>query len=280
MGNNNYMYIKETSIEEIENREKDLSFVFPDDFKDFVLKNNGGRPINKIFYLLNGEQKEFNKLFSFNINDKDNVILLNNFESKHKDKLISIANDPSGNLICYERDSKNLVYLDLEMDEYLFLESKWSEFNNHFIDLDSVDINEELSKIKNVIDEIEGYRFIYDIDSIFPKYIEIKSNQDTDKEHLLSTKYILYGYIDELSVKVDNELNELALINDVDLKSYNRLFKIKQAISTDSVNKDYFLYRIKKLEKKFLSDSNKISDLISKIDEEIEILELEDKNSD
>ena len=28
MGNNNYMYIKETSIEEIENREKDLSFVF------------------------------------------------------------------------------------------------------------------------------------------------------------------------------------------------------------------------------------------------------------
>ena len=108
--------------------------MFPNDFVEFILKYNGGRPINNLFHMNGNSESVFKTMLSFNSEDKDNVYM--SFDSQYKDSLIAVAIDEFGNLICYERTTNNIVFLNHELDEIEFIASNWEDFiNNLYSDL-------------------------------------------------------------------------------------------------------------------------------------------------
>lgn len=92
---------KPCSIKDISNYEKQLNLVFSDEFKNFLLKYNGGYPYPDTFIINEEQGNDCVDLF-FGIQDGDRFDLLNVYQ-KWKNRIIHgfipIAEDPGGNLI-------------------------------------------------------------------------------------------------------------------------------------------------------------------------------------
>jgi hypothetical protein len=80
---------------------------FPEEFIEFVKKNNGGRPVKNEVVLTNGSEKVVNSFLSFNDEDKENVYKARRWVSNKN--LIPFANDPAGNYYCL-LDGKVVFY--------------------------------------------------------------------------------------------------------------------------------------------------------------------------
>ena len=81
--------------------EKTQGVKFPEELKDFILKNNGATP-SKYNFMLGADEKVLGAVLSFNENEKDT------------DNLMPFAIDPFGNYICYTLNSKEIVFWDHE----------------------------------------------------------------------------------------------------------------------------------------------------------------------
>ncbi len=121
-----WKYVKPTTIENIEKVEKELGYVFPNDFKEFILKNNYGTPENNIFYLADGTQRVFGGLLSFNEEDEEYIINFN--KSSNSVNFITIALDPFGNKIAYEKTTNEIAFINHETDESSIIASNWKSF--------------------------------------------------------------------------------------------------------------------------------------------------------
>lgn len=126
-----WKYVKKIDLNKILEVEKYFNYKFPNDFVEFVLKYNGGKPISKIFYVNKESERVFKTMLSFNKEDRENIYI--GFDTKYKNNLIAVASDEVGNLICYERDTNNIVYWNHEFDKLEFLAYKWIDFVNALI---------------------------------------------------------------------------------------------------------------------------------------------------
>lgn len=110
---------------DIENFEKKIKHLLPDDYKKFLLENNGGHPENCVF--------------SYAMDDKENESLVNIFNAIYTGKtynllidyeyyqeqkripknMLPIADDPFGNLICLSisgKDYGSVYFWDHELE--------------------------------------------------------------------------------------------------------------------------------------------------------------------
>jgi len=279
-----WKYVKDTNLTKIKEAEKNLSYEFPNEFVEFVLINNGGTPNNNVFYICDGSQKLFGKLLSFNKDDKENVFI--SFDSKYKNDLIPIANDVFGNLICFDRKDNSLVFWEHETDECKYIVSNWNTFVNDLYDLDNVDLSKEIRDLEAQINTLEKYRHVYELEKEFPDYEKHIKYNNQDVESVLSSKFALIYYVDELNEKTDKELDVIKEKIDKDeigldvLSTMSRLTCLQTAATSDEKNREYFKYKITKIKNELIKPSNTtgedLNKLINKIDEKLLELELEE----
>ncbi|MFC4620420.1 SMI1/KNR4 family protein [Camelliibacillus cellulosilyticus] len=92
--------LKESDIKRIE---VNWGIEFPNDFKEVVVKYHGCRPEQDVFRM-NDKEETFNFLLSFSKEDEYNYILSTYEGVKDRliDKVYPFANDPGGNLFCFD----------------------------------------------------------------------------------------------------------------------------------------------------------------------------------
>ncbi|WP_425449853.1 SMI1/KNR4 family protein [Dethiothermospora halolimnae] len=75
---------------------------FPKDYVECILKNDGGYPKPNRF-TLNGNEEVFNNLLSLDEEDVSNIIeTYNDVKDRLIERVIPFAEDPFGNLICFD----------------------------------------------------------------------------------------------------------------------------------------------------------------------------------
>ena len=88
-----------------------------------VLNYNGGRPSNRIFDTDSAKERELKSFLSFNKEDKETVWKIFSWNKDElKDKYIPFGIDNFGNLICFNADNDNIVFIN---HENLTVESKF-----------------------------------------------------------------------------------------------------------------------------------------------------------
>lgn len=91
----------------ISNVETVFGVKFPKDYVEIIMKNDGGYPKPNRFNL-NGEEEVFNNLLSFDEEDSSNMIdTYNDVKDRLDEKVIPFAEDPFGNLICFDYRTNN-----------------------------------------------------------------------------------------------------------------------------------------------------------------------------
>ena len=126
MNNNSWKYVKPLlDPHAIEKFEQTHGIIFPDDLKEIMKKNNGGRPPLKYYDLASEKNKEFKTLLSFNKSDIENIFKFYPLDSKDQ-TIIPFASDPAGNFFVLKN---NKIYLwNHESDSLSFLADSFSIF--------------------------------------------------------------------------------------------------------------------------------------------------------
>jgi hypothetical protein len=108
-----------TSEEEISSLMKAVDLNFPEFYRDFLLEQNGGVPVNGIFHYGDGGSSG---VVFFGVNTGENYSDLKWNYEVYKDRIpkgfFPIGNDPGGNLICIDFEGDQGVYFgDHEREE-------------------------------------------------------------------------------------------------------------------------------------------------------------------
>lgn len=109
MGNNLRWICENDDVElvTISNIETAFGVKFPNDYVEIIMKNDGGYPKPNRFNV-NGNEEVFNNLLSLNEEDSSNLIdTYNDVEDRLVEKVIPFAEDPFGNLICFDYRTNN-----------------------------------------------------------------------------------------------------------------------------------------------------------------------------
>lgn len=110
-----WLNYKGSSIDIIESVEHRLQITLPEDYKQFVLKYDGGYP-NPKHFKVDGKVEIFNNLISLDENEYNNIYeILEDLQDRIGDQLIPFAEDGFGNLLCFDYSAnKNIVFWDHE----------------------------------------------------------------------------------------------------------------------------------------------------------------------
>ena len=97
----------------------------PEDLKNLIRTNNGGRPSLKYYDLASEKDKEFKSLLSFNRTDVENVFAFYPLDSANK-KLVPFAIDSAGN--CFVVKNGAIQIWLHELDRTIFVAESFSAF--------------------------------------------------------------------------------------------------------------------------------------------------------
>ena len=120
----NYKGISKDIIESVEHR---LQITLPDDYKQIVLKYDGGYP-NPNHFKVDGKLEIFNNLISLDENEDNNIYEI--LEDLLGDQLIPFAEDGFGNLLCFDYSAdKSIVFWNHEKNYDEFKEATFVCFS-------------------------------------------------------------------------------------------------------------------------------------------------------
>ena len=104
---------------EIDACERRLNFQFHEAYKNFLLNQNGGMPINSMFKYNATKVSSVNFFFGINV-EEEFANLEENFRiyrERLPNNFLPIAGDPGGNLICMGGENKESIYFWLHEAE-------------------------------------------------------------------------------------------------------------------------------------------------------------------
>ena len=120
---------KLTSINNINNFEKDYGITLPDLLKKFIISNNGGRPNLDIIKTEEGKEVEIKSLLSFNKEDIENIYnVMDYFKKEFNGELVPIASEPSGDYFCVDISKGSILYWEQETSKVIFISKNLNEF--------------------------------------------------------------------------------------------------------------------------------------------------------
>lgn len=115
----------------INNFEQEYEITLPDNLKEFIIANNGGRPNLDIIKTSDGNELEIKALLSFNKEDIENIYkVIDYFKGEFNGKIVPIATEPSGNYFCIDLTNNSIVYWEHETNELIFIAKDLVEFLN------------------------------------------------------------------------------------------------------------------------------------------------------
>ena len=120
----NWLHYKGISKDIIESVEHRLQITLPDDYKQVVLKYEGGYP-NPKHFKVDGKVEIFNNLISLDKNEYNNIYeILEDLQNRIGDQLIPFAEDGFGNLLCFDYSAdKSIVFWNHEKNYDEFKEA-------------------------------------------------------------------------------------------------------------------------------------------------------------
>ncbi len=112
----NWKYVKALDDwETVEEFETAVGYVFPKEFKDCISAHNGGKPAECCFVIPGGKEQCIKTFLSFNKHDHETIWKVREWNAAELgDKYICFAVDDSGNLICFDKKSSAVIFLELE----------------------------------------------------------------------------------------------------------------------------------------------------------------------
>ena len=103
--------------------------VFPEELKELIKANNGGRPSLDIIKTVEGEELEVKALLSFNKEDVENIYnVINYFKEHFQGRIVPIATEPSGNYFCINLTNNSIVYWNHETNKETLISNGIKEF--------------------------------------------------------------------------------------------------------------------------------------------------------
>lgn len=111
----NWKYVKPLgSAELISEYEAENGFVFPESFKKCIMEHNGGRPEKSCFDTEVQKERALKSLLSFNKTDRETIWKITEWNKEVlADKYVPFAIDNFGNLICFERMTNSIMFIDM-----------------------------------------------------------------------------------------------------------------------------------------------------------------------
>lgn len=124
-------------LEYISNVEKNINYTFPEEYKNYMLKNSAIKPDKNIFGLLNGEEKTVKYFYSMDPNSEVYILKFQNSNSESKDKIIPFAELEFGDTLYFERETNKIGLYNHKADTFDIIATDWNTFINELYD-DSV----------------------------------------------------------------------------------------------------------------------------------------------
>jgi len=121
-----WKYTTPISEKSIANVEQVYHVQIPEELKTIIKKGNNGVPSKRYFDTNRSKEHEIKTLLSYDRSDMENVYSAFEVLKEIDCKLLPFANDPAGNLICY--DGSKVVYWHHETDEVEPVADSISEF--------------------------------------------------------------------------------------------------------------------------------------------------------
>ncbi|MFC7677701.1 SMI1/KNR4 family protein [Paenibacillus sp. GCM10028914] len=109
--------VGEVSEDIINKVERTYDIVFPKDYRECVIRNNGGHPKPNIFFYKDEGEGVFEHLLSFT--SEPNIVVVYEFIRDYMPEgIFPFATDPFGNQLCFDyrknKDSPSIVFRDHE----------------------------------------------------------------------------------------------------------------------------------------------------------------------
>ncbi len=126
----NWKYVKTLKTENlIADFESLACYEFPEEFRDCVMHYNGGRPERKGFDTNLNSGRELKSFLSFNTDDKETVWKIYEWNKDElSNKYLAFAIDNFGNLICFDMNNDNVVFLNHEDLSVEHIANTFAEF--------------------------------------------------------------------------------------------------------------------------------------------------------
>jgi len=129
-----WSYVKPLKEQDlISNFEKAHNLKIPKDLKQCIFINNGGRPNLNVFDTAKTGERVFKTLLSFNEDDTENIYKIFPIFGNNT-QLLPFASDPSGNFICVNLQTNNIVLWLHETNEKELIASSFEEFLDKLYD--------------------------------------------------------------------------------------------------------------------------------------------------
>lgn len=100
----------------------------PEELVDFIFCHNNGRPSVKLFDTDKTKERVMKKVLSYNNSDIETVYESFEVLKKENNNLYPIANDPFGNIICYNTSDHNIDLWLHESNTCEYIASSIDEF--------------------------------------------------------------------------------------------------------------------------------------------------------
>lgn len=125
-----WKYVKPIKDENcIREFEELTGYELPDDFKECIMQNNGGRPDLRAFDTDKRKERELKSFLSFNKDDMETVWKISDWNKEElQGKYIPFAIDNFGNIICFDRINSNVWFLNLENSDIEKISNDFSDF--------------------------------------------------------------------------------------------------------------------------------------------------------
>ena len=126
----NWKYVKPLESEKlIDDFESLAGYIFPTEFRECVLRYNGGRPERRGFDTDKNAARELKSFLSFNHNDRETMWKIFAWnKAELSNKYIPFAIDNFGNLICFNADNDKVVFVNHENLSIELIADTFSEF--------------------------------------------------------------------------------------------------------------------------------------------------------
>lgn len=127
-----WKYIKPLlSIELIYEFENSTKYLFPDTFKQFIIKHNGGRPSKSVFDTNKTKERELKSFLSFNREDKETVWKIIEWNKEElADKYVPFGIDNYGNTICFDKENDMVIFVNHEDKSIEIIADDFDNFIN------------------------------------------------------------------------------------------------------------------------------------------------------
>lgn len=114
-----------TNITEINTFEYTQNIILPEDYKNFLIEFNGGKPVVRRFETIDGKHtSSLMLLFPITKNSEPNLISMYNEFNREQiipSNLLAIGNDPIDNIICISTSGNDVgcvYYWSVDMEEF------------------------------------------------------------------------------------------------------------------------------------------------------------------